>query len=84
MYFIARDGRIMRATILLGSVPAISTPQVMLQEPVTLEPFRGEPPGFDVMPSGNTFVILRSSLVPAVLQIVTGWRGLVKSDSAHR
>lgn len=84
MYFIAGRGTIMRTSLQLGSIPRISTPQLMLPEPVTLEPFRGEPPGFDVMPSGNRFVILRSSLMPPVLQIVTGWRGLLKGDSAQQ
>ena len=84
IYFIASDGRIMGAAILLASVPSISAPQVMLSEPVTPEPFLGENTLFDVMPAGDRFIVQPSSLTPAVLQIVTGWRGLVKSDSAHR
>jgi eukaryotic-like serine/threonine-protein kinase len=81
LYFIARDGRIMAASIQLGTVPTIAPPAVLVAEPVTPEPFLGS--AFEPMPDGTRFLLRRQSFTPPVLQMITGWHGLVQRDAAH-
>ncbi len=81
LYFIARDGRIMVASIQLATVPTIGPPAVLIAEPVAPEPFIGSV--FEPMPDGNRFLLRRQSFTPPVLQMITGWHGLIQRDAAQ-
>ena len=59
-----------------GERPAADTPTLLFDSPFLREPF-GNLPAYDVVPDGDRFVMLELVSRPNVIQIMSGWRGVV-------
>ena len=59
-----------------GERPAADTPTLLFDSPFLREPF-GNLPAYDVVPDGDRFVMLELVSRPNVIEIMSGWRGVV-------